>query len=66
MIMEKIGEMIGSSDRIDFESEPTKDEINTRSMGQLTAAEAEKYGNIRSYNTVSAKNVAIPVELDRS
>ena len=32
----------------------------------LIWSDAEKYGNIRSYNTVSAKNVAIPVELDKS
>ena len=32
----------------------------------LIISDAEKYGNIRSYNTVSAKNVAIPVELDKS
>ena len=32
----------------------------------LITSDAEKYGNMRSYSTVSAKNVAIPVELDRS
>jgi hypothetical protein len=43
-IITAIDDMIGSSDRIDIEAPPEAEEINTRSMGQITADDAIKYG----------------------
>jgi len=43
-IISAMDDMIGSSDRIDIEAPPEAEEINTRSMGQLTSKEAIKYG----------------------
>jgi hypothetical protein len=43
-IISAMDDMIGSSDRIDIEAPPEAEEINTRSMGRLTADDALKYG----------------------
>ena len=43
-IITAIDDMVGSSDRIDIEAPQEAEEKNTRSMGQLTADDALKYG----------------------